>query len=71
MAVDPPIWPAQLDHLRLNSPDPASFARFYADELGFEALPLADGTQLLQGPGRRLVIGPGEVGERPYHGSLG
>ena len=71
MAVDSPdspIWPAQLDHLRLNSPDPTALARFYTDALGFEPLPLGDDTQLLQGPGRRLVIGPGEAGERPYHG---
>jgi catechol 2,3-dioxygenase-like lactoylglutathione lyase family enzyme len=68
MSTESPIWPAKLDHLRLNTPDPGALARFYSDALGFESLPLDDGALLLQGPGRRLVIGPGEAGERPYHG---
>ena len=68
MHVDSPIWPSQLDHLRLDSPDPKALADFYVEALGFEALPLPDDTQLLQGPGRRLVVGRGHAGGRPYHG---
>ena len=36
--------------------------------LGLAASPLAGNCHLLQGRGRRLVIGPGEPGARPYHG---
>lgn len=68
MGPESPIWPAQLDHLRLDSGDPEALAGFYAATLGFHPTPLPDGTRLLQGPGRRLVIGPGRAGDRPYHG---
>lgn len=68
MPLDTPIWPSQLDHLRLNSDDPDTLAGFYAEVFGFHRDPMADGTHLLQGPGRRLVIGQGAPGERPYHG---
>lgn len=68
MRVESPIWPAQLDHLRLNSEDPEALADFYAKSFGFVRTSLPDGTHLLQGPGRRLVVGPGAAGERPYHG---
>ncbi len=68
METDSPIWPAQLDHLRLDSDEPATLATFYATTLGFQSSPLPDGTVLLQGPGRRLVIGEGPPGGRPYHG---
>ena len=68
MTLESPIWPAQLDHLRLNSDDPKALAEFYAATFGFRSSPMADGTLLLQGPRRQLVIGPGKPGERPYHG---
>jgi catechol 2,3-dioxygenase len=67
MRDESPIWPAQLDHLRLNSEDPEALAGFYAENFGFVRSPLPEGTELLQGPGRRLVVGPGAAGERPYH----
>ncbi|MBL4721725.1 MAG: VOC family protein [Alphaproteobacteria bacterium] len=63
-----PIWPAQLDHLRLDSNDPSALADFYATTFGFQASPLGADVQLLQGPGRRLIIGAGDPGARPYHG---
>lgn len=63
-----PIWPSQLDHLRLDSPDPLRLARFYCKALGFESIELGDDTYLLLGRERRLVVGPGEAGARPYHG---
>ena len=67
MALDSPIWPAQLDHIRLDAPDPAALADFYCDVIGYEAIDLADGVMLLQGHGRRILIGPGEASGRPYH----
>jgi catechol 2,3-dioxygenase-like lactoylglutathione lyase family enzyme len=66
--IDSPIWPAQLDHLRLNSDQPDMLADFYATTFGYHQTELPDGTQLLQGPGRRLIVGPGKPGEQPYHG---
>ena len=68
MPIPSPIWPAQLDHLRLNSDDPSMLADFYATAFGYRSASLADGTCLLQGPGRRIVVGAGQPGERPYHG---
>ena len=68
MRIESPIWPSKLDHLRLNSDDPAMLADFYADTFGYHVSPMPDGTVLLQGPDRRLVVGPGKPGERPYHG---
>ncbi|MCB1738935.1 MAG: VOC family protein [Gammaproteobacteria bacterium] len=65
--LESPIWPAQLDHLRLDSDRPEALSRFYADALGLDVLPLDDGSRLLQGPGRRLVIGAGQANARPYH----
>jgi catechol 2,3-dioxygenase len=68
MSIESPIWPAQLDHLRLNSDDPAMLADYYATVFGFHRSPFEGETFLLQGPGRRLVVGGGKPGERPYHG---
>jgi catechol 2,3-dioxygenase-like lactoylglutathione lyase family enzyme len=68
MAMLSPIWPAQLDHLRLDSNDPTAVAEFYATAFGFQRSELTTNEILLQGPGRRLVVGPGEAGGRPYHG---
>ena len=61
-----PIWPAQLDHLRLESADPKALANFYARALGFEVNGFG-ADFLLQAPGRRLVIGAGKNGGRTYH----
>ncbi len=68
MGIESPIWLSQLDHLRLNSDDPAMLADFYATCFGYHSSTLPDGTSLLQGPARRLIVGPGKPGERPYHG---
>jgi catechol 2,3-dioxygenase len=68
MTLESPIWPAQLDHLRLDSDDPAMLADFYADALGYHKTLLPNDTFLLQGPGRRLIVGTGVPGARPYHG---
>ena len=37
MPVRSPLWPAKLDHIRLDSADPAALARFYGETLGFAA----------------------------------
>jgi hypothetical protein len=54
------LWPARLHHLRRDSPEP---------ELGDRVEPLPGGTYgqwLVQGHGRRLVIGHGASGSVPY-----
>jgi len=43
MPTDSPIWPAPLDHLRLDSDAPDRLADFYAGLLGFDAFDLPDG----------------------------
>ena len=68
MTLESPIWPSQLDHLRLDSDDPAMLTDFYATTFGYHQSALPDETYLLQGPGRRLIVGPGSPGARPYHG---
>lgn len=67
MAQESPIWPAQLDHFRIDAPDPTALADFYCDAIGYEAIHLDGGEILLQGHGRRLVVGAGEAHGRPYH----
>lgn len=65
-ALTSPIWPAQLDHLRLESNDPKMLADFHARALGFEVSRLGEDFYL-QAPGRRLIIGHGTPGRRTYH----
>lgn len=62
-----PLWPADLDHVQIDTPDPLALARFYEKALGMTAAPLPDGRVLLQGPQRRLVIGKGELRTQPYY----
>jgi catechol 2,3-dioxygenase len=66
MAFRSPLWPARLDHIRLDSNDARGLADFYCATLGFAAAPLADGSRLLQAPGRRLVIGDDARAGQPY-----
>ena len=61
-----PLWPAQLDHIRLDSDDARGLAEFYCATLGFAATSLTDGSRVLQAPGRRLVIGDGAPASQPY-----
>ena len=68
MSVASPVWPSQLDHLRIDSDVPSDLADFYAAALGMSQTALPDDTVLLHGPGRRLVVGRGRPGDRPYHG---
>ena len=60
------LWPARLHHLRRDSPDPERLAKFYSELLGDRLQALADGTWLVAGRDRRLVLGPGEASAVPY-----
>jgi catechol 2,3-dioxygenase len=60
------LWPARLHHLRRDSPKPEPLARFYGELLGDRVAPLPDGSWLVAGRGRRLVIGQGAAATVPY-----
>jgi catechol 2,3-dioxygenase len=60
------LWPARLHHLRRDSPKPEQLARFYGELLGDRVAALPDGSWLVAGRGRRLVIGKGTTGAVPY-----
>ena len=60
------LWPARLHHLRRDSPKPEPLARFYAALLGDRLEPLPDGSWLVAGRGRRLIVGKGAAGSVPY-----
>jgi len=66
MAQRSPLWPARLNHIRLDSDNARGLADFYCATLGFAATALADGSLLLEAPARRLVIGSGAPGTQPY-----
>ena len=60
------LWPARLHHLRRDSAEPERLARFYGELLGDRVEALPDGQWLVQGHGRRLVVGKGARGAVPY-----
>jgi catechol 2,3-dioxygenase len=62
-----PIWPSLLDHVFMQSDDPAGLADFYARALGFAVTRLGDGEWLLSGPGRRLLVAAGPANGRACH----
>jgi catechol 2,3-dioxygenase len=62
----PSLWPARLHHLRRDSPNPERLARFYGELLGDRVAPLPDGSWLVAGRGRRLLVGRGEAGTVPW-----
>jgi catechol 2,3-dioxygenase-like lactoylglutathione lyase family enzyme len=64
--MNPELWPARLHHLRRDSPKPEPLARFYAELLGDRAEALPDGSWLVAGRHRRLVVGKGAAGAVPY-----
>jgi catechol 2,3-dioxygenase-like lactoylglutathione lyase family enzyme len=57
MTTENPLWGAELDHIRLDAADPVQSAAFYRDAFAMAEHDLEDGTKLLRGRGRRLVIG--------------
>lgn len=61
-----PLWPADLDHIRIDSPAPKALAEFYARALGMRVSPLGDDAYLAEGERRRLVIGRGAVRGHPW-----
>lgn len=60
-----PLWPAALDHIRYDSPDPAKLADFYVRAMGMTKTPLVASEFLLEAPSRSIVIGAG-AGGQPY-----
>ncbi len=70
MAINSPLWGAELDHLRLDSTAPEKLAAFYRDAFAMTEEPLADGTTLLRSQNRRLIIGAdgraGAASGQPY-----
>ena len=60
------LWPARLHHLRRDSPKPEQLARFYGELLGDRVAALPDGSWLVAGRGRRLVVGKGAAAAVPY-----
>ena len=61
-----PLWPAQLDHLRIDAIDPDPVVAFYRDAMGMRVHDVCDGQVLMQAHGRRLVIGRGGRRTQPY-----
>jgi len=61
-----PLWPARLHHLRRDSAEPERLARFYGELLGDRVEALPDAEWLVQGHGRRLILGSGAKGAVPY-----
>ena len=64
--MTPELWPARLHHLRRDSPKPEPLARFYGELLGDRVEALPDGSWLVAGRHRRLVVGEGAAGAVPY-----
>ena len=60
-----PLWPATVDHIRYDSPDPAKLADFYISAMGMTETPLGASEFLLEAPSRSIVIGAGAAGQ-PY-----
>jgi len=70
MTMNSPLWGAELDHIRLNSAAPERLAAFYRDAFAMVEQPLTDGTTLLRGQNRRLIVGAaggaGPTAGQPY-----
>ena len=64
--MTPELWPARLHHLRRDSPKPEPLAKFYGELLGDRVAQLPDGSWLVDGRGRRLVVGNGPAASVPY-----
>ena len=61
-----PLWPARLHHLRRDGAEPERLARYYGELLGDRVEQLAAGEWLVQGHGRRMVVGRGTPGAVPW-----
>jgi len=60
------LWPAKLHHLRRDSTQPEQLARFYGELLDDRVEALPNGEWLVQGHGRRLIVGRGAPGAVPW-----
>ncbi|HEV2549638.1 MAG TPA: VOC family protein [Stellaceae bacterium] len=61
-----PLWPARLDHLAIESPQPERLADFYGRALGMAVRPLGERSWLAAGNGRRLIICDGSLRGHAY-----
>jgi len=61
-----PLWPADLDHIGIDSPDPDALADFYRRALGMAVCPIDKETSLVEASGRRLIIGRGAARGHPW-----
>jgi catechol 2,3-dioxygenase-like lactoylglutathione lyase family enzyme len=61
-----PLWPARLDHFRINSPQAAALADFYERALFMAKTPLGSGTYLLEGAERRFIVATGAARDQRY-----
>ena len=60
------LWPARLHHLRRDSAEPERLARFYGELLDDRVEALPGGEWLVQGHGRRLLVGRGTPAAVPW-----
>lgn len=60
------LWPATLDHLRRDSPEPERLARFYGELLGDPVERIGPALWQVHGPARRMAVGEGEAAAVPY-----
>jgi catechol 2,3-dioxygenase len=61
-----PLWPAQLDHIACESPDPAGLAAFYTRALGMGVTRLSDGRWLAAGNQRCVIFCHGPMRGHPF-----
>src|SRR5262245_26692043 len=66
MPARSPLWPAQVDHIRIDALDPLPVVDFYRDALGMAPTAMQDGTMLMQAPDRRILIGQGAQRSQPF-----
>jgi catechol-2,3-dioxygenase len=59
---------AYLHHLHFHTPDVDVMARFYADVMDMEASSGADGSRLVTGPGRRILLSSGPANRLAHAG---
>lgn len=66
MNAQSPLWPAQLHHLRVDTDRLEPLVAFYQAALGMSPTKLKDGSVLLRGPGRNLIVGEGQRRGQPF-----
>jgi catechol 2,3-dioxygenase len=61
-----PLWPAELDHIRLDTDQLESLIAFYRVAMGMSPTKLDDGSVLMEAAARRIVLGHGPRGTQPF-----